>query len=88
MRTFVLVSTIASLAKIVSVIVSPTLARVASIALFDVMLTLVSDGGVLSISTELESVVDATAAPALLARSANVMATLHAPSDTDAATTA
>ena len=72
----------------VTVIVSPTLARDESIALLDVMLTLLSVGAVLSISTELESVVDATAVPALLAKSANAIDRLQLPSDTDAATTA
>jgi hypothetical protein len=87
-RTFVFVSAIASSATIVSVIVSPTLARLESIALSDAMLTLVSAGGVLSISTALVSVVAVTVVPALLAKSANVMATLHVPSDTADATTA
>ena len=64
------------------------LARLESIALSDAMLTLVSAGGVLSISTALASVVAVTDVPALLAKSANVITILHVPSDTADATTA
>ena len=80
-------SVIASLATIVIVIVSPTLARAVSFALLETMLTVGSVGGVRSIVTRLESVTAVRLTPLLLAVSLKVIDRLALPSTSFASTT-
>ena len=76
-----------SLASMLIVISSPALASVESAVLSDAIVTVGSVGGVRSMTTTLLSVIDATSAPALLAKSLNTMLILLSPSSTAAATT-
>ena len=72
----------ASLAAIVSVIVSPAFARAVSASFDDTIDTADSVGGVRSIVTALLSVTADRVTPGLLARSSNVIDRLDAPSTT------